>query len=46
MPEIPPELEQQFASMSDADWQASTARVRAPDNAEAFRDVAIEVHRR
>jgi hypothetical protein len=43
MPEIPPELEQLAASMSDDDWQVFTAKVRAPDNAEAFRAAASKV---
>lgn len=40
MPELPDEIEQQLASMSDADWDILTAKLRAPDRAEAFRDTA------
>ncbi|WP_139334570.1 hypothetical protein [Mycobacterium colombiense] len=40
MVELPDEVEQQLASMSDADWDVLVAKVRAPDQAEAFRDTA------
>lgn len=40
MVELPDDIEQQLASMSDAEWDVLVAKVRAPDQAEAFRDTA------
>ncbi|MDX1878218.1 hypothetical protein SBE55_10350 [Mycolicibacterium sp. 141076] len=37
MVELPPEVEQQLSSMSDADWHALGARLRAPDIREQLR---------
>lgn len=42
MPEIPPDIETQLAGMTDGEWSAFTARVRAPDTAEAFRTAAAK----
>lgn len=37
MVELPPEVEQQLSSMSDTDWHALGARLRAPDTGELLR---------
>jgi hypothetical protein len=40
MSDLPAEFEQQLASMTDGEFSALTAKVRAPDTAEAFREAA------
>jgi hypothetical protein len=40
MAEISPDLEQQLANMSDAEFSALSAKVRAPDSREALRTAA------
>jgi hypothetical protein len=40
MIELPPEIEQQLADLTDAEFSALTARLRAPDNAEQLRELA------
>ena len=40
MANIPPNIERQLAEMTDAEFSALTARVRAPDTMEQFRDIA------
>lgn len=42
MVELPDDIEQQLASMSDAEWDVLVAKVRAPDQAEAFRNTAAQ----
>ncbi|MCA2248824.1 hypothetical protein JF729_13640 [Mycobacterium intracellulare] len=42
MPEIPPEVEAQLAQLTDAQWSALSARVRAPDSTEALRTAAAQ----
>jgi hypothetical protein len=42
MTELPPDIEQQLVGMSDAEFSALTAKVRAPDSTEAFRTVAAK----
>jgi hypothetical protein len=43
MTDLPAEVEQQIANLSEAEWQAFTARVRAPDGAAKFREAASKV---
>lgn len=43
MPEIPPETEAALAGLSEQEWAALSARVRAPDAREQLRDVASRV---
>jgi hypothetical protein len=43
MVDVPAEVEQQLASMSEGEWAAFTARLRAPDAAEALR-AAVSKH--
>ena len=43
MADLTPEVEQQLASLSDGDWAALTARVRAPDTTEQLR-AAVAKH--
>lgn len=43
MVDLPPEVEQQLAGLSEGDWAALTAKVRAPDAAEQFKAVAGQV---
>lgn len=43
MAELPPEVEQQLTNMSDGDFAALTARVRAPDSTEQLRTAASQV---
>jgi hypothetical protein len=43
MPELSPEFEQQLAAMTDGEFSALTAKVRAPDTAEAFREAASKI---
>lgn len=43
MPEIPPETEAQLAGLSESEWAALSARVRAPDTREQLRTAAAEV---
>ncbi len=43
MTDLPAEFEQQIANLSEAEWQAFTARVRAPDGAANFREAASKV---
>jgi hypothetical protein len=43
MTDVPAEVEQHLASMSEGDWAAFTARVRAPDTTEALR-TAVAKH--
>jgi hypothetical protein len=43
MIELPPEIEQQLADLSDAEFSALTARLRAPDIGEQFREVAKSI---
>jgi hypothetical protein len=40
MPEIPPDVEQALADMGPAEWDVLVSKVRAPDDAAAFRDTA------
>jgi hypothetical protein len=40
MAEIPLEVEQRLAAMDEGEWAAFTARVRAPDTSESFREAA------
>lgn len=40
---IPPELEAQLSGMSDGEFAALTAKVRAPDNTEAVRAAAAKI---
>jgi hypothetical protein len=40
MADISPDIERQLAEMTDAEFSALTARVRAPDTMEQFRDIA------
>lgn len=40
MVEISPDVEQLLADLSDAEWAALTAKVRAPDAEELYRKVA------
>jgi hypothetical protein len=40
MSDLPAEVEQQLSNMSEADWAVFTAKVRAPDASEAFREAA------
>ena len=40
MTDLAPEVEQQLASMGDGEWQALTARLRAPDTTEQLRAAA------
>lgn len=42
MVELPPEVEQQLSSMSDADWHALGARLRAPDTREQLRAEVVK----
>ncbi len=43
MSDLSPEVEQQLASLSEGDWAALTAKVRAPDTAEQLRTHAAKV---
>lgn len=43
MTDLPPEVEQQLASMSDVEFSSLTARLRAPDSAEALRTAASQL---
>ncbi|MDT5348325.1 MAG: hypothetical protein QOH91_1612 [Mycobacterium sp.] len=43
MVDVPAEVEQQISSMTEGEWAAFTARVRAPDTAEALR-AAVSKH--
>lgn len=43
MAAIPPDVEAQLAKMTDAEWSALTAKVRAPDSTEALRTAAAEL---
>lgn len=43
MTEIPPDIRAQLAQLSDAEWSALTAQVRAPDGTEALRTVAAQL---
>lgn len=43
MVDLPADIEQQLANLTDGEWSALTARVRAPDSAEALRTVAGKV---
>lgn len=40
MAKLPDEIEQQLRGMTSDEWDALTARLRAPDDAEAFRESA------
>jgi hypothetical protein len=42
MTDLPPDVEQQLASMSEGEWAAFTAKVRAPDTAAQLRTVAAK----
>lgn len=42
MPDITPEVEAQLAQLTDAQWSALSARVRAPDSTEALRAAAAQ----
>jgi hypothetical protein len=42
-PDLPAELEATLAKMSDGEFAALTAKVRAPDVAESFRDIAAGI---
>src|ERR1700738_869615 len=42
MSDMPADVEQQLASMSEGEWAAFTAKVRAPDTAEQFRTAASQ----
>lgn len=43
MTEIPPDVEQQLASMDEGSWSALVAKVRAPDTTEKLRETAAQV---
>jgi hypothetical protein len=43
MTDLPPDIEQQLAGLSDGEWSALTARVRAPDSTEALRTAAAQI---
>jgi hypothetical protein len=43
MSDLPAEVEQRLANMSDADWDVLVAKLRAPDRAESFREAASKV---
>jgi hypothetical protein len=43
MTELPPEVEQQLASMTPEEWSAFSSRVRAPDSGEQLRTIAGSV---
>lgn len=40
--ELDPEVEQHLAGLSDCEWSALSARLRAPDTAEEFRSAAAK----
>ncbi|BCO47756.1 hypothetical protein [Mycobacterium intracellulare] len=42
MPQLDPQVEQQLADLSDAEWSALSARVRAPDATEMLRTAAAQ----
>src|ERR1700692_3467289 len=43
MADVPAEVEQQLASMTQGEWAAFSAKVRAPDTAEHVRSLASQV---
>lgn len=43
MVELPPEVEARLTALSDADWHALGARLRAPDTREQLRDAAAKI---
>jgi hypothetical protein len=43
MAELSPEVELQLAKLSEGEWAALTAKVRAPDVAEQYREIAKAV---
>jgi len=42
MPQLDPQVEQQLADLSDAEWSSLSARVRAPDATEMLRIAAAQ----
>lgn len=43
MVDLPPDIEQKLADMTDGEWAALQARVRAPDTTEQFREIVKSV---
>lgn len=43
MADLTPDVEQQLADMTDGQWSALTAKVRAPDSTEALRTAAAQL---
>jgi hypothetical protein len=43
MVELSPDVEAQLAALSESEWSALSAKLRAPDNEERFREIACTI---